>query len=138
MVKLTKEQVKYNKSTYQHKWYIQNRERLLTAAKQRHTKMDKKQHNRRCQLILLEERRAVLIAYGGKCVRCGESRFGCLELDHINDDGKLHRKQMKEDGFRNFTQWLYRKNYLNDPRLQILCANCHSLKHSPFSKEFTA
>src|SRR3990167_6720587 len=43
-------------------------------------------------------RRSILEHYSGsipaKCVQCSESRYVCLELDHINDDGAEHGKKL--------------------------------------------
>ena len=73
-------------------------------------------------------REAVLLAYGGKCVECGEDRYPCLEIDHINNDGAKHRKEIKLQGGSNaLTQWLYRNNYPTG--FQLLCGNCHRIKH---------
>ena len=73
-------------------------------------------------------RKEVLIAYGNKCIQCGEVRQGCLELDHIGNNGAEHRRELKIKGGSNaMTQWLHRNNYPSG--FQILCGNCHRLKH---------
>lgn len=75
-------------------------------------------------------------AYGGKCVRCGESRLGCLELDHINNDGAMHRKLVGQRGNScndKIYQWLIKNSFPEG--FQILCANCHQLKHCTYPEK---
>ncbi len=73
-------------------------------------------------------RRAFVINnYGGKCACCGESRFMFLQIDHINDDGYLHKKILKG----KLSKWLHgkwRKAGIWPEGFQILCANCHQAK----------
>lgn len=71
-----------------------------------------------------------ILKYGGKCVCCGNSNFRYLQLDHVNDDGRQHREQMKtKNGKYGGTQlwkWLKTNNF--PPALQVLCGNCHTAK----------
>lgn len=61
--------------------------------------------------------------YGKKCVCCGEAHFPYLQLDHINNDGFIHRKNL---GSQNYWLNIIKSDYPNT--LQILCANCHYAK----------
>lgn len=68
----------------------------------------------------------VLQRYGGnppKCACCGEIQIEFLTIDHINNDGAKHRKEI---GGRLY-QWLYKKEYMPD-RFQVLCINCNYAK----------
>ena len=52
-------------------------------------------------------RRLILEHYSGhspaQCIKCGENRYQCLELDHINDDGAEHGKRLcKAEGYRTY------------------------------------
>jgi hypothetical protein len=70
-------------------------------------------------------RNEVLELLGGKCVKCGETDWRCLQIDHVNGGGskeidkigrRLYMKKIKEDvlnGSRNY---------------QLLCANCNMRK----------
>jgi|SRR5665213_171325 len=63
-----------------------------------------------------------------KCACCGEVEILFLQIDHINDDGANHRRQMvKEQGYisggNNLPYWLKKNNY--PPGFQVLCANCN-------------
>jgi hypothetical protein len=64
-------------------------------------------------------------AYGGaKCACCGETLFEGLTIDHINGDGKAHRK------VAGAGTGLYRWLKLHDfpPGFQVLCATCNLAK----------
>jgi hypothetical protein len=61
-------------------------------------------------------RREILEYYSGhvpaQCIKCGENRYQCLELDHINDDGAQHGKRLcKAEGYRAYrgvNSYIYR------------------------------
>jgi len=64
-------------------------------------------------------------AYGGyRCVCCGETEPNFLSLDHIHNDGAIHRKEVSGS---NFYRWLRDRDY--PPILQILCMNCNVGRH---------
>jgi hypothetical protein len=71
-------------------------------------------------------RLSVLEHYGNQCVCCGETNKKYLQIDHINNDGNIQRKEQPDlRGSRLF------KKYIKDgfpTDLQILCANCHFAK----------
>lgn len=70
-----------------------------------------------------QRRQEVLAAYGGKCTCCGESTPEFLVIDHINNDGAAHRKEI---GARNIYIWLRREGYPEG--FQVLCHNCNIAK----------
>ncbi len=77
----------------------------------------------RCQLKLKTE---VLTHYGNgelKCVICGESRVACLSLDHIENNGNAHRKEI---GFSYIYRLVRSQNYPEG--YQTLCMNCQWVK----------
>ncbi len=69
------------------------------------------------------ERQRAIDAYGGRCTCCGESEPRFLQLDHVNDDGYKHRKEMKTN---SLARWAIKNNF--PPSLQLLCANCNHAK----------
>ena len=71
--------------------------------------------------IQQRERQAVLDEYGGKCACCSESYQGFLTIDHINNDGKEHRKTVPA---AHLYRWLRKNEYPKD-NFQILCYNCN-------------
>ncbi|MFA5696336.1 MAG: hypothetical protein WC917_02715 [Bacilli bacterium] len=62
--------------------------------------------------------------YGGKCNNCGIDDFYVLQIDHINNDGNKHRKEVKS---YRLPKWLKDNGYPKE--YQILCANCNWKKN---------
>lgn len=63
---------------------------------------------------------------GNKCLSCGFADNRAFHVDHINGGGTKERKQMN--------RLAYLKNILEQIQLraecfQLLCANCHQIKH---------
>lgn len=62
----------------------------------------------------------VLNLLGSICECCGEGQFEFLQIDHVNKDGYIHRKEKRgthllRDIYHNPTKF----------KLRVLCANCH-------------
>ncbi len=75
---------------------------------------------------------AAFNAYGGyKCNCCGETIKQFLSIDHINNDGAKHRKELTGDsrrgGGNNLYIWLKRNKY--PAGFQVLCMNCNCGKY---------
>lgn len=73
-----------------------------------------------------EDRLAALVHYGRgdlKCVCCGERNIEFLALDHINDDGAAHRREVGGGG-RPFFTWLRKTGYTYEA-LVVACHNCN-------------
>lgn len=69
-------------------------------------------------------RMKIMTHYGGdppKCACCGESNFGFLTLDHINNDGNKDRKLHGYGPVLNM--WIIKNNYPEG--YQVLCFNCN-------------
>lgn len=74
-----------------------------------------------------EDRLAALLHYSGgdlRCNCCGERNIEFLGLDHINDDGAAHRKELGIYGGRGFYAWLRKTGYTYDG-LAVACHNCN-------------
>jgi hypothetical protein len=73
----------------------------------------------------------VLEAYGNKCACCGEEHPDFLTIDHINNDGAAHRRELFGDsrgvGSYEFYLWLKREGFPKD-NFQCLCMNCNWAK----------
>ena len=69
----------------------------------------------------------VLAHYGGVCVCCGENTEAFLTLDHVNDDGAAHKRELKCHGGTAMYHYAKRAGY--PPTLQLLCWNCNAAKH---------
>lgn len=73
-------------------------------------------------------RHAAFDHYGWKCACCGESIEQFLSIDHVNNDGAQHRKQMNPNSEGNgkgtsIYGWLKKNNYPSG--FQTLCMNCN-------------
>lgn len=75
----------------------------------------------------LYTRLKTIIAYGGKkpqcaCPGCTQDKLLFLTIDHINNGGTAHKKQLNLKG-NSFIRWLSKNNYPAGYR--ILCHNCN-------------
>lgn len=71
------------------------------------------------QLARTRERKsAVIFAYGNKCELCMEDDYDKLTIDHINNNGGKHRKEVG-----NVYEWLFNQPVMKDG-YQVLCYNC--------------
>lgn len=110
---------------YSTEYYRENRTRILESAHQwylrnKETVKERNAHNRRTMRL------AALKAYGGACGCCGETQEEFLSIDHINNDGAKHRREIGGGGGSTIYQWLKNEGY---PRgFQVLCFNCNMAK----------
>ena len=65
-------------------------------------------------------------AYGGVCDCCGEDDIRFLTIDHINNDGAEHRRQIGNGGVTLYN-WLKKNDWPEGFR--VLCANCNLGRH---------
>jgi hypothetical protein len=97
------------------KWRQEHRER---------DRLNKRNHR-------LRLRKEIIMAYGGKCICCGEDRIEFLSIDHIGGGGNKHRKSLGRTGCQ-FYYWLRWNNYPKNFR--VLCYNCNqSFGHYGYS-----
>ena len=89
------------------RWYRCNLERALKAGKDRRRNL----------------RMRVLKEYGNKCICCGEDTYEFLGIDHVKNNGGVHRKLIG----RGIYEWLVKNNYPQKD-FQILCHNCNWAK----------
>lgn len=72
----------------------------------------------------------VLRHYSGgespKCSQCPVTDPGCMTLDHIENDGSEHRKELGFSG-NSFYLWIVKNGF--PAGFQVLCMNCNYLKH---------
>jgi hypothetical protein len=66
-----------------------------------------------------------IAAYGGRCACCGESESTFLDLDHVNNDGAAHRREIGNN--QRLLVALKRDGWPKG-RVQILCCNCNQGK----------
>jgi len=63
-------------------------------------------------------------AYGERCQCCGECGPLFLSLDHVENNGAAHRRELKIPGGHSFYLWL-RRNGFPKKGYQMLCMNCN-------------
>lgn len=106
-------------------YYKAHRERCIANAidwADRNKETDRKRRSEYHWKRYRELKIAAFRVYGTKCVCCGEDSLGFLTLDHADEGGERHRKEIKR---ANFYHWLFHNNYPMRPRLQTLCYNCN-------------
>jgi hypothetical protein len=72
------------------------------------------------RVLAANRRKAVLEHYGLECLCCGEDTYEFLEIDHVNDDGAAHRREV---GVSGVYAWLIKNNFPEGFR--TLCSNCN-------------
>lgn len=76
----------------------------------------------------LKTRTECFDAYGGAfCVCCGEENMRFLTLDHVNNDGGVHRHAIGKRGMA-FLFWLRKQGFPDRKSYQVLCFNCNQGK----------
>lgn len=63
-----------------------------------------------------------------RCCKCGYSDARALSIDHVNSDGAVHRRELKEENIvgHQFYRWIIRNHFPDN--LQVLCMNCQFIK----------
>jgi hypothetical protein len=96
--------------------------KCLDKAKNR---TDPKKSREKTQAYNRNLRITALEVYGGSCKCCGESEERFLCIDHIEDNGADHRREIGGGG--RIYRWLKKNDYPSG--FQTLCANCNMGKH---------
>jgi hypothetical protein len=68
-------------------------------------------------------REEIFAHYDNKCACCGESEAAFLTIDHVNNDGAEHRRELGKPSGTVFYFWLRKNNYPEG--FQALCWNCN-------------
>lgn len=97
------------KTATRHKeWYEANRTQVAAGRRAWH----------------LERKRIVIERYGGKCACCGEANLAFLSIDHVNNDGAQHRRNIGHGKTSTrIYAWAMKNDYPDS--LQVLCMNCN-------------
>jgi|ERR1700722_564657 len=92
--------------------------------KPKYDEKKRKKSNERRKLLRIKLKLETMLAYGNKCVSCGEDKILFLTLDHINNTGYL-----EESGGITFFPYLKRQGFPGrGTQLQVLCHNCNAIK----------
>lgn len=70
------------------------------------------------------QKEIIINYYGGKCFCCGENNIKFLTIDHINNDGHKHHKEIKIGSGSNFYRWIIKNNFPKNI-FQVACYNCN-------------
>ena len=116
------EEAKKRSRKYHHKFVL---EKNIKPEVYKKWRKQRTEYNKKYSVKIRLE---VLKKYSGefpKCACCGEKQIEFLTIDHINNDGAKHRKEI---GKGRLYQWLYKNKFMPD-RFQILCWNCNLSKY---------
>ena len=69
---------------------------------------------------------AVIVALGGKCVRCEINDHRCLTIDHVNGGGTSERKMFSSE--KQFLKTVLSSTLKGEHKYQLLCANHNAIK----------
>ncbi len=70
-------------------------------------------------------RAEMIAAYGGECACCGEREPIFLDMDHVNNDGNAHRREV---GNSDRIMLELKAQGWPTGRIQLLCSNCNQGK----------
>lgn len=123
---------KYRKyREYQNAWARKNRQK--TTERQRKWRTENKQKVNEQMRRYRKKKRLETLQYYSKseipfCACCGEKEVGFLTIDHINNDGAEHRRQIKNGakGHIDLKVWLNMNGFPKG--FQVLCYNCNCAK----------
>lgn len=98
-------------------------ELCVKCGKKRPEQSDKDQCNK-ClndrKLRNIKLKKEIINTYGGQCKCCNESHINFLNIDHVNDDGSNHRKEVGKGNV-----YVDLKNRDFPEGYQVLCSNCN-------------
>jgi hypothetical protein len=99
------------------------------------TKAEMKKENPFYKRTYKWKKNRIFEAYGGyKCKFCGETKKEFLTIDHINDDGARHRREIAKIRPKTyFYKWLWENNFPDG--FQVLCRNCNWGKYIDLRKK---
>ena len=105
--------------------YRRDRETIRARRRELTTPELRQQNAERERLRYAAYRGIVIKAYGSTCACCGESEILFLEIDHIQNDGSNHRKEIGPSS-RAIIYWLIQNDFPDG--FQLLCSNCNQGK----------
>ena len=120
--------------TMNRRYYLNNRDAVRTSNKryyEAHRERYAEQNHERYQRIKRDYTQLVFDHYGRSCACCGEAIPILLTIDHINNDGAEHRRQLSGSRTGKVGAWFYKWLVDNGlpPGYQTLCWNCNMGKH---------
>ena len=118
------------KATYQRAWRLRNTERVKSYESLYKSKRNPEERKLVGRNNYSNLRLSTLLAYGHKCVCCGETEAAFLTIDHIHNDGAEERRRIHGSSRASspkFYRMLRNQGWPRD-RYQLLCYNCNCAK----------
>ena len=112
---------------YRKQYYRRNREAIKANVRKWEAEHpEQRKANARVYYFRLQHQ--CIMAYGGyRCACCGEAEPMFLTIDHVENNGSQHRKELGTLGGAKFYLWLIANHF---PRgFQVLCSNCNHGRH---------
>lgn len=122
--------LKENKTKYQEykkqrrKYYYLNKEKMREKGKRFYEK-NKEKILKTAKKKRQELKLKVFTHYGLKCACCSEEIYEFLTMEHKNNDGNEHRKEIGK-GSKQLYKWLIKNNFPKE--FETLCFNCNISK----------
>ena len=112
---------------YKREWHQQNREKVLERVRE-WVKANPGKRRKNALAYYYRLQHAAIEAYGGyQCHWCGITEPLVLCIDHVNNDGRDHRREIGSVGGHKFYKWLADNDW--PPGFQVLCMNCNHAKY---------
>lgn len=110
------------------RYYIQNKEKVKKSVRRwRNNNPERVKENKRNERARLKQE--MVEAYGGKCSCCGEMAIEFLTLEHREQDGAEHRRQLaKKNGVKRVRCdmiWREARRQGYPDCYTVLCMNCN-------------
>lgn len=118
---------KSKQQIYNQEYYRENRDQIIARVNEWVAQNpEKRKRNALAHYYRMQD--AAIKAYGGyRCACCGETQPMFICLDHVNNDGRAHRKEIGTLGGAKLYKWLRDNNYPSG--FQVLCMNCNHGKY---------
>ena len=123
--KKNEEHIKEYGKQYGKQYHKKNEERIKEYGKQYREK-NKEAVNKAVSKSYYKLVKEVFDHYGNECTCCGETIRLLLTIDHINNDGAMHRKILGKSNIQLY-HWLKKNNFPSN--FQTLCYNCNIGKY---------
>lgn len=110
------------------KWFDDNKARRYAYIKSWNAKNKSKVsgYQKKYKTKLRKQVIGYYSAYTYRCACCHEKNWEFLTIDHIENNGAEHRRELGIKGGHRYYNWLINNNFPKGYR--VLCANCnHSL-----------
>jgi hypothetical protein len=114
---------------YTNNYYVKNknilygRTRMWQLKHPEQTRKSKQFQHMKNKIIILQ-----IYSNGNMvCKNCGFDDIDALTIDHINNNGNKHRKEIRsKNANKDFYDWLIRNDFPEG--FQVLCMNCNFIK----------